>query len=176
MGDPTNISAIIMFFILSAIIFYFLLVAPVCRVRLFCDPLTDIIWYNLSSSELSCTEWPVNIQTLSKLRISVESPCDIWCRHGAEQYTGDLELIFSGYHLDRTVPKIPEPVYCLMPSLLRRGKTVACLRIVCLSVCRRMLDKIKSQTCRDNPDANNWNCMYLGHYSYSRTLALWQIT
>ena len=37
--------------------------------------------------------------------------------HGTGQYTGDLEFIFSGYHLDRTVPDTPEPVYCLMPSL-----------------------------------------------------------
>ena len=48
----------------------------------------------------------------------IPSSTSLICRHGAEQYRGDLELIFSGYHLDRTVPKIPEPVYCLMPSLL----------------------------------------------------------
>ena len=40
-------------------------------------------------------------------------------RHGAEQYAEDLELIFSRYHLDKTVPEIPEPVYCLMPSLVQ---------------------------------------------------------
>ena len=30
-------------------------------------------------------------------------------RHGAEQYTGDLEFIFYGYHLDRTIPRIQRP-------------------------------------------------------------------
>ena len=39
------------------------------------------------------------------------------CRHGAEQYAGDLECVFYGYHLDRAILKIAEAAYCLMPSL-----------------------------------------------------------
>ena len=38
-------------------------------------------------------------------------------RHGAEQYAGDLECVFYGYHLDRAILKIAEAAYCLMPSL-----------------------------------------------------------
>ena len=38
-------------------------------------------------------------------------------RHGAEQYVGDLECVFYGYHLDRVILKIAEAAYCLMPSL-----------------------------------------------------------
>ena len=30
-------------------------------------------------------------------------------RHGAEQYTGDLEFVFYGYHLDRTILRIQRP-------------------------------------------------------------------
>ena len=30
-------------------------------------------------------------------------------RHGAAQYTGDLEFIFYGYHLDRAIPIIQRP-------------------------------------------------------------------
>ena len=30
-------------------------------------------------------------------------------RHGAAQYTGDLEIIFHGYHLDRAIPIIQRP-------------------------------------------------------------------
>ena len=50
----------------------------------------------------------------------------LWYRHGAEQYAGDLECVFYGYHLDRAILKIVEAAYCLMPSLLwysnrRRG-------------------------------------------------------
>ena len=37
--------------------------------------------------------------------------------HGAEQYAGDLECVFYGYHLDRAILKIAEAAYCLMPSL-----------------------------------------------------------
>ena len=41
-------------------------------------------------------------------------------RHGAEQYAGDLECVFYGYHLDRAILKIAEAAaYCLMPSLLQ---------------------------------------------------------
>ena len=39
-------------------------------------------------------------------------------RHGAEQYTGYLEFVFYGYHLDRAIPRISEAVYCLTPSLV----------------------------------------------------------
>ena len=39
-------------------------------------------------------------------------------RHGAEQYAGDLECVFYGYHLDREILKIAEAAYCLMPSLV----------------------------------------------------------
>ena len=39
-------------------------------------------------------------------------------RHGAERFMGDLEFICYDYHLDRTIPRIVEAVYCLMPSLL----------------------------------------------------------
>ena len=38
-------------------------------------------------------------------------------RHGAEQYAGDLECVFYGYHLDRAILNIAEAAYCLMPSL-----------------------------------------------------------
>ena len=38
-------------------------------------------------------------------------------RHGAEQYAGNLECVFYGYHLDRAILKIAEAAYCLMPSL-----------------------------------------------------------
>ena len=43
------------------------------------------------------------------------------CRHGAEQYEGDLECVFYGYHLDRAILKIAEATYCLMPSLMRNN-------------------------------------------------------
>ena len=33
----------------------------------------------------------------------------IYSRHGAAQYTGDLEFIFCGYHLDRAIPIIQRP-------------------------------------------------------------------
>ena len=39
-------------------------------------------------------------------------------RHGAEQYAGDLECVFYGYHLDRAILKNAEAAYCLMPSLV----------------------------------------------------------
>ena len=39
-------------------------------------------------------------------------------RHGAEQYAGDLECVFYGYHLDRAILKNTEAAYCLMPSLV----------------------------------------------------------
>ena len=39
-------------------------------------------------------------------------------RHGAEQYAGDLECVFYGYHLDRAILKTAEAAYCLMPSLV----------------------------------------------------------
>ena len=42
----------------------------------------------------------------------------LYSRHGAEQYAGDLECVFYGYHLDRAILKIAEAAYCLMPSLL----------------------------------------------------------
>ena len=37
---------------------------------------------------------------------------------GGEQYAGDLECVFYGYHLDRAILKIAEAAYCLMPSLI----------------------------------------------------------
>ena len=37
-------------------------------------------------------------------------------RDGAEQYAGDLECVFYGYHLDGAILKIAEAAYCLMPS------------------------------------------------------------
>ena len=40
-------------------------------------------------------------------------------RHGAEQYAGDLECVFYGYHLDRAILKIAEAAYSLMPSLVK---------------------------------------------------------
>ena len=42
-----------------------------------------------------------------------------WIRHGAEQYTGDLEFILNGYYLDRAVPRMAQAVCCLMPSSLQ---------------------------------------------------------
>ena len=57
-------------------------------------------------------------QSLAMVLTCVSPMSDAFGKHGAEQYTGYLEFIFSGYHLDRTVPRIPEPVHCLVPSLI----------------------------------------------------------
>ena len=48
---------------------------------------------------------------------SADNVADLFTRHGAERYTGYLEFMFYGYHLDRAIPRIPEAVYCLTPSL-----------------------------------------------------------
>ena len=40
-------------------------------------------------------------------------------RHGAEQYTEDLAVMFFGCHLDRTIPEIATAYYYSMPSLVR---------------------------------------------------------
>ena len=42
-------------------------------------------------------------------------------RHGAEQYAGDVECVFYGYHLDRAILKIADAAYCFMPSLAVPG-------------------------------------------------------
>ena len=47
--------------------------------------------------------------------------CSLHARHGAEQYAGDLECVFDGYHLDRAMLKISEAANGLMPSLLHAG-------------------------------------------------------
>ena len=49
---------------------------------------------------------------------SADNVADLFTRHGAERYTGYLEFMFYGYHLDRAIPRIPEAVYCSTPSLL----------------------------------------------------------
>ena len=41
---------------------------------------------------------------------------------GAEQYAGDLECVFYGYHLDRAILKNAEAAYCLMPSILEHHR------------------------------------------------------
>ena len=46
------------------------------------------------------------------------SCCFIVASHGAEQYAGDLECVFYGYHLDRAILKIAQAAYCLVPSLI----------------------------------------------------------
>ena len=33
----------------------------------------------------------------------------LYSRHGAEQYTGDIYLMFYGYHLERAIPRIQRP-------------------------------------------------------------------
>ena len=48
-------------------------------------------------------------------------------RHGAEQYAGDLECVFYGYHLDRAILKNAEAAYCLMPSL---GRSNVCMNVM----------------------------------------------
>ena len=40
------------------------------------------------------------------------------CRHGVKQYTEDLAVGVYGFHLDKTIRDIPEPMYCLLPSLM----------------------------------------------------------
>ena len=47
---------------------------------------------------------------------------------GPEQYAGDLECVFYGYHLDRAILKIAEAAYCLMPSL------ATCVEVRCIEV------------------------------------------
>ena len=59
------------------------------------------------------TEKPARITVFSILALE-------WARHGAEQFTEDLAVIFYGCHLDRTIPEITAAIYCLMPSLLHR--------------------------------------------------------
>ena len=60
------------------------------------------------------------------LYVKICEKCSVWdavtdasatIRHGAEQYAGDLECVFYGYHLDRAILKNAEAAYCLMPSL-----------------------------------------------------------
>ena len=50
-------------------------------------------------------------------------------KHGAEQYTGYLEIIFYGHHLDRAVPRVSEAIYCLTPSLQSRNTGKALYRL-----------------------------------------------
>ena len=52
--------------------------------------------------------------------LALPNPCasSLCSRHGAEQYAGDLDCVFYGYHLDRAILKIADAAYCFMPSLL----------------------------------------------------------
>ena len=80
-------------------------------------------------------------------------------RHGAEQYTGYLEFIFYGHHLDRAVPRIPEAVYCLTPSLLEMSKRVAGLDVTIMSVTQawvRILGELSIDT------TFSWICIIAG--------------
>ena len=72
---------------------------------------------------LECSD-PVKFVVSNKwyvILFRVTRPIDR-CRHGAEQYAGDLECVFCGYHLDRAILKIADAAYCFMPYLDRWGK------------------------------------------------------
>ena len=62
-------------------------------------------------------------------------------RHGAEQYAGDLECVFYGYHLDRAILKFADATYCFMPSLPTSGISLL-LQVVLTSAAGKLCPRL----------------------------------